>query len=242
MIPSFNQPTGNESVAELADMVAKLQKQVEFLMNGNLSTKNIREVGGWLADDDRFVSADGDVGLSTTDTGGDDVRYWAGGTDPETAPYQIRKSGKGLLTGIRIQSSEAGFPRLVFDSDTSSLVLYYSETKYVTLGLDPSGSPHIEFINGANAATMDMDVQFIIQANTDISLVNDGDVFITSTGNVIFDSLNNIKTNDDFNSLGTRLAQKATAGITLNGGIPIGTVLATAGGGSVTWVGITQQA
>lgn len=108
MITTFSRPTGGESPGELADLVAKLQKQVEFLFNGNISTKNVREVGGWLADADRFVSVDGDVGMSSIETGGDDVRFWAGSTLPEVAPFQVLKSGKMKATDGEFTGSITG--------------------------------------------------------------------------------------------------------------------------------------
>lgn len=108
MITTFSRPTGGESPEVLAEMVARLQKQVEFLFNGNISTKNVREVGGWLADDDRFVSIDGDVGMSSVETGGDDVRFWAGSTLPEVAPFQVLKSGKMKATDGEFTGSITG--------------------------------------------------------------------------------------------------------------------------------------
>lgn len=217
---SFSRPTGNESPKELADMIAKLQKQVEFLINGKLSSVNIREIGGYLVDEDRLYSKDGDVGMSSEDTGGDDVRYWAGGTDPETAALQIRKSGK---IKIRI-----------------------AEDKYIEIGPDFEGSPYIQLTNSAGEnVVINMDVNFKIQSDSDISLVTAKKIFLVTGEDTVLDY--NAITEGATITLRNELDAKATKGVntttagsvTLNGGIPVNTVLATADGGSVTWGGIS---
>jgi hypothetical protein len=184
MIPSFNRPTGNESVSELADMVAQLQKQVEFLMTGNLSSKNVREIGGWLVDDDRFSSADEDVGMSTADTGGDDVRIWAGGTDPENAPSYIRKSGKGKFTGVTIESN-AGYPKIVMDPNGQLFAAYTAADKYVgvatdVLGNGPGFIAHSGSVNtGAQYSTSDEYhvkgfQKLVLESGTDVEFLTNG--------------------------------------------------------------------
>jgi hypothetical protein len=213
---SFSRPTGNESPQELADMVAKLQKEVEFLINGNLSSTNVREIGGYLVDDDRIYSKDGDVGLSTTDTGGDDVRYWAGGTDPDTAALQIRKSGK--------------------------ISLRFPGGKVVEIGPDLGGSPYVQLTNSSGEnVVINMDVQFQIQSDSDISLVSAKNIYLITAGgpgkNVVLDY--DGVTEGATLTLRNEIDAKATKGITLNGGIPIGTMLAIDGGGAVGWAGIT---
>lgn len=88
-----NQPI-EQTVQQLIDKVSYLQKQMEFQLNGNLDSTNAREIGGWFVGDDRLASEDGDVGFSTKDTGADDIRIWAGGTDPASATFSVTKSGK----------------------------------------------------------------------------------------------------------------------------------------------------
>jgi len=102
--------TGDESLEELQDLVAKLQKDVNWLMDGNLSSKNVREIGGYQVSATLFQSRGGDVGLSSADDAPDPVRMWAGSTNKDTAPWRVHKSGKMVATGALIQSS-SGYPK-----------------------------------------------------------------------------------------------------------------------------------
>lgn len=148
-IVTFTRPTGDESPRDLADLIAKLQKQVEFLMNGNVSSKNIREAGGWLIDDDRIVSKDEDVGMSTADTGGDDVRFWAGDANPESAPFNVRKSGKASLTGASIVSKNA-YPKIELSSEEDLLRASASPSSYIEIeALSEYDNTAIKLANGS---------------------------------------------------------------------------------------------
>lgn len=213
MITSFSIPTGNESPGELADMVAKLQKQVEFLFNGNISTKNVREVGGWLADADRFVSVDGDVGMSSIETGGDDVRFWAGSTLPEIAPFQVLKSGKlkatnGEFTGDITGSSIIGSTITGGDINVTTDIYVGSNIYMQGTGLFDG---RIEFGNS-------------------ITYIRGGggtnSIDLTAFGGV-------------FSNGGEIATQGTPTGFagSHNHGIAPGTQLAVSGGGFVTWVG-----
>lgn len=250
MITSFSRPTGGESPGELADMVAKLQKQVEFLMNGNLSTKNIREVGGWLADGDRFVSIDGDVGMSTEDTVADDVRFWAGNTVKENAPFRVTESGKAYLTGAEISSS-GSYPKVVMDPTNALFGAYTSATEYLEVRSQhySSGytSPLVEFGFGGNIAFMYYNAGgFGLSVAADIKINANGDLVKISHGR--FDDWGKVSTPTEslltkftaydasITAINTALATH-THSVTIpahNHGLPDPTNLATSSGGSVT--------
>lgn len=246
MIPSFSRPTGNESVAQLADMVAQLQKQVEFLMTGNLSSKNVREIGGWLVDNDRFSSVDGDVGMSTEDTGGDDVRIWAGGTDPETSPSHIRKSGKGKFTGVTIESG-VGYPKIVMDPNGQLFAAYTASDTYVGITPDYLGNgPGQIAVRGGitEGGSYTTSGKYHLVAVSGLKIESGEDIEFDPSGltGVIFSNWSRIYSKGANSGTGQDLQNaldaKATSGVTYNGGIPIGTILATSTGGTVTWAGV----
>lgn len=244
MIPSFNRPTGNESVSELADMVAQLQKQVEFLMTGNLSTKNIHEVGKWLADDDRLVSEDGDVGMSSAETGGDDVRFWSGSTDMDIAPWRVSKSGKMHATGATIESS-AGYPKIVMDPDGRLFAAYTSEDTYVGITPDYLGNgPGQIAVRGGvtEGGSYTTSAKYHLVAVNGLKLESGEDIEFAPGGStgVIFSNWSRIYSSGAGQSLQSALNAKAISGASTssvgnhNHGIPDGTVLSTPTG-TVTW-------
>lgn len=118
------------SLEQLCEEVAKLQRTLKYLLEGNLDSENTREIGGWRISKDEMVSKDGDVGMSTEDTAGDDIRFWAGGTNKETAPWRVPKSGKMHATGAVIESA-SGYPKVVLDPDGNLLAAYSSPDTYI---------------------------------------------------------------------------------------------------------------
>ena len=95
-----NFPTIDSSVslADLANLVGRLIKEVEFLTNGNIDSHNTREIGGYIVGLTSLKSKNGVVGLSSEITGGDDIRIWAGSVVPEAAPYRVYESGRLVAT------------------------------------------------------------------------------------------------------------------------------------------------
>ncbi len=67
-------------------------------MNGYINSKNVLEVGGWLVNNTQLASKDNDVGMSTEDTGADDVRFWAGDAKDGSPKFKVTKSG--ILTAV----------------------------------------------------------------------------------------------------------------------------------------------
>lgn len=98
-------PDYNATMEELIDHVAKLQKHVQFLMEGNLGSKNIREVGDFLVGQKSFASRDGMVGISSLVAGQENVRFWAGASVPEHAPYRVYDSGRLVAQNADIEGS-----------------------------------------------------------------------------------------------------------------------------------------
>lgn len=80
-------------VAQLQDAMIKMQRDLTYLL-GNLDYENMFAVGGWRVHPDRLQSKDGDVGMSTEDTGADDIRFWAGDVITGEPAFYVTKSGK----------------------------------------------------------------------------------------------------------------------------------------------------
>lgn len=138
----FPELTGKESVSQLIEVVARMQKMLNFVVNGNISSQNVREISGWKVDPDRFSSPDGDVGLSTADDGPDPVRLWAGAAEPTEGPWRVTQSGKMHATGAVIESA-AGYPKIELDPDGNLVGAYLNETTYLSIVPDFSGVPAV---------------------------------------------------------------------------------------------------
>lgn len=237
-LPRIPKGASPEQIANIFNMAIE---EMEHRVNGFLQSSNIQEVGGWRVNQTDLKSKDGDVGLSTEDTGsGDDVRLWAGGTDKDAAPWRVAQNGKMHATGATIESS-SGYPKIVIDPSGQLFAAYTDSDTYVAVTPDVLGNgPGIIAVNGVTtggqySVSDEYHVKgfqkLILESGTDIEMITGG------VDGVVIDGI----------PLQTSLNAKATAGVstgsggggTYNGGIPIGTSLAIAGGGSVTWAGIS---
>lgn len=177
---------------ELCEEVAKLQKTVRYLLGGHLDTENIFEVAGWQVTPTELVSKDGDVGMSTDDTGPDPVRFFAG-PDGSLWYFYVTKSGslvaqkatiKGhidaesgtiggwTIEGNTLTSNPTNYPRIVFDPTNNEVAYYGSATEYLKINFT-TGIPRLIFSDQL--------------ANTAI--------FRMASGNLIFESSLNIHLN-----------------------------------------------
>jgi len=80
-------------VMNLQQWVAQMQRDQNYYLN-QMDSDNISEVGGWRVTPEQLASKDGDVGMSTADTGADDIRFWAGDVITGTPLFYVTKSGK----------------------------------------------------------------------------------------------------------------------------------------------------
>lgn len=257
------QVSGDESLEELMDLVAKLQKDVNWLMDGNLSSKNVREIGDYQVGSTYLRSRDGDVGLSSANDAADPVRLWAGSANKDTAPWRVYKSGKSVMTGALIQSKASGYPLVVMDPNDALFGAYMSSSRYIKMfaleGL--YGTPALQF---RDEGVPTYAVMYIDTINHDFNILSPGNIYIgaglsdlTLSGNrVRFDSWSSVFSNASSQTLQqaldakasvVQLAGKATAGISTgssgghNHGIPDGAQLMLVGGGSVTFFSAPQH-
>lgn len=94
-------PEDNASITDILDHVAMLQKTMEYHMN-HMDSKNITEVGGWIIKDNMIVSESGLVGMYSGELGPEDVRFWAGSTDMNSAPFRVLENGAVIADSLDI--------------------------------------------------------------------------------------------------------------------------------------------
>lgn len=162
-LPKIPKGASQEQAANIYNQaIDELEHRLSFLQS-----TNIQEVGGWLVGQTFLRSKDGDVGMSTEDTGDDDIRFWAGNPVKEVAPFRIPKSGKGVLTGIKIQSTESEYPKFSLDPDTGVLGVYYDEFNFIEISPSYEGTPAIY-------ATVDGNVVYQISASSSGVVIGTG--------------------------------------------------------------------
>ncbi|XEC97053.1 hypothetical protein AB6A23_11210 [Paenibacillus tarimensis] len=263
---------------QLSNELAKLQKVVRFILNGNIDTENIFEVGGWRATENLLASKDGDVGFSTIDTSADDLRIWAGNINRESAPYRVYESGAlyasnaelsgkitsseiegGTITGAHIQTDYPGiYPRVELSS--SERLLMAEQSPGINLMIEAEGpdfapSLYLNHLTDYGSLHVTSGATFHVKASNQLNLEAFADIQLIPAGDVRVPDWDRVWSNTDAQSLETILGSKVNRdfyltdnagshshGVTVigvgdhNHGIPSGTVLQTAGGGTVTFV------
>lgn len=239
-VPTF---TGLPPYPEFSDVTAKINKLVQELQNLMLSldTLNIAEL-------------DAEVIIANTITADkmnvSELSAITANLGTITAGLMIAVN----IIGSYIATANGAYPRCEMSSTDNLFAAYKDANNYISMVPVFSGGPPAfgAVVNGHDAYTL-------TASSTDVVL-NVGGRKLVLTTNVQGDielfpelgyfvrvpSWNALMNNGTGVDLASELAGKATAGgntgsggaVTLNGGIPIDTVLATAGGGSVTWKGI----
>lgn len=90
------------TLEQMADVVAKLIKEVQFLADGNISSINAREFGGYLVGLTSLSSKNGVVGISSEITAADDIRFWAGDLLSGSPIYRVYESGKLVASNVDV--------------------------------------------------------------------------------------------------------------------------------------------
>lgn len=89
------------NIQDLYDHIAMLQKTMEYHLN-RIDSSNLAEVGGWTIKNNMIVSKTGLVGMFSGELGDEDVRFWAGSTDMNTAPFRVLENGLVIAENIDI--------------------------------------------------------------------------------------------------------------------------------------------
>lgn len=166
-------------------------------------------------------------------------------------------NGFVTMTGALIQS-QSGYPRVVMDPTNELLGAYYSPTSFISMYTPLSDtSPVIRFSYGGSNSYIfhDPSAGHITMTSNDVGINLSSshyiDLFsptvrVISWGNFINNS-NSRTLQQELTTLQSSINNKATSGVStgsagpFNGGIPIGTQLMVAGGGTVTWAGIAAH-
>lgn len=98
---------GLNTLQDVISYVIRLERELRFLMEGGLDSSNMFEVGGWRVKPYQFSYKDNMVGMSSAGTSGTSIRFWAGSSDPTTAPFRVQHDGtiystKGYIGGWTI--------------------------------------------------------------------------------------------------------------------------------------------
>ncbi|WP_433748209.1 hypothetical protein [Paenibacillus amylolyticus] len=162
-------------------------------------------------------------------------------------------NGQVTMTGAKVQSSENGYPRVEMNPDQNLVGAYSAANNYLTIQALGGSDQSPQVLIAAPNANMFMYVagltSFLGTTGANLSLTSNRNVYITP-GNNIYDVIvpfDQFKDDDSGRTLYQELLGKARSGSqtgsspAYNGGIPIGTVLQTAGGGTVTWTGIPSH-
>lgn len=178
-ITNFPKVTGEESIEDLRNLVGILIKEVEYLANGHIDSNNIREIAGYKVNNTDLKHRSGIVGMSGADqANGNAVRFWAGSSDPNSAPFRVQQDGTlyatdgnftGNITGStitgslirtgdigtsRLELQTGGFRGVTSDGFLSGLVFNPTPTDIVDLFLYHRGTKLLEFYDDITKFTI----------------------------------------------------------------------------------------
>lgn len=195
---------GDESLEELreaynnlANIVAIMAKDIDFVINGNIASDNAREIGGWRVGQTELVSKDGDVGMSSAGTSPESVRYYAGaaGIPKELAPFRVYKNGKGNVTGWTIEST-TGYPKVIIDPDGNLFGAYIDEGSYISLSPGFQGAPAMLIADGGNimAYLQYLSNRIGLYSTKEVELSSSsGDIRLSAWGDVLVPSWSRLR-------------------------------------------------
>lgn len=161
-------------------------------------------------------------------------------------------NGYVTMTGALIQSKN-GYPMLVMDPDNNLFGAYSNETNYIQMvpvAVD-TGSPQLRMVSpvGSLSLYQQANVSLIYGFNSEIRLESQRDIVLTPglPANYIRMPFEQVLDTNKGTSLYAQLLSKASAGVSTglsgshNHGIPDGTSLRTADGGTVTFFAAGQH-
>lgn len=246
-LPSVNleeQDTG-KLLKQLINAYIMLTEELTFLLN-NLDTRNINELNADIINAGTINAAL--VKIQTALMNGGFIAIGDQGlqvNDGTRDTMKVGLDGKPIMTGAEIRS-KTGFPAVVMDPDSNLFGAYTDATRYIQMEAIsvPTGSPRI-LLNSP-----DGNLWFYQQSTASFINAYNSDMRIQATKDInlepgyfynVYVPFDQLRDRRDSVSLDGKLAQKATSGASTglsgshNHGIPDGTVLQTAGGGTVTF-------
>lgn len=242
---------GSDSEEDLNEQFAEIVKLLNFLLNGGLDSLNIKNLTA-----DKVTTGTLDAGKVTVR-----VNYGSGAyieigpngmviNDGIKDTFEVTIDGKVTMTSATIQS-DTGYPKVTMDPSGNLLGAYLDANNYIEIqpSFSPTGSPTMYWGSGGSTAGWmyaNASVFLLHSIARDLTLETEvsGNIVLkpVSSGFVIVPSIHSILGVDGTSPAQLGAQTGAAGNVTLNGGIPPGTQLAVAGGGSVTWNGITVPA
>lgn len=171
-MPSINFPRveSGMSIEQLADLVARALKEIEWLSNGNIDSHNVRNIAGFNVDRYIFKHESGIVGISGADpTNPNAIRFWAGLADMLNAPFRVTQNGAGFASNFtieggvirtnttghaRIELSGGSLKGLTSDDLLSGLVFIPTGTDIVDLHIYHRGAQLLEFFDNIDGVSI----------------------------------------------------------------------------------------
>lgn len=207
VVPQIASGLSNE---ELADIVARLSKEVDWFANGNISSQNVRNIAGYNVSETELRHKSGIVGMSGFDAANPlAVRFWSGDADKYNAPFRVLQSGAlfatdafitgriegSVIIGSEIKTAESTYPRVEMSATDNLFAAYATANESIKISPVYVGSPSIHFVDGgvvkANMAVPSGGGLGIITSGTsDINLQSAADVNLDPSSNLQIGGVN----------------------------------------------------
>lgn len=194
-MPTINIPSigDDPTLEDVIDAFERMRKELEWLLNKNIDTKNARELAGWQIRPDEIVSNDRDVGLSTADDGEDPIRFWAGDAKDGDPNFTVTRAG--ILTAVAaLIMSKLGYPRVEMNSGENIFGVY--QTAGDAIKITPvyqSGPPAILFdaatVTQAKLILSPASFGVITSGTTNLNLQSAHDIKLSSNGVLTIDDI-----------------------------------------------------
>lgn len=226
---------GLTSLEQVKNAVGIMTKELSWLMN-NIDWKNVNELNIPLNGGGAVTIFDGGI---TVNNGVMDT-------------FTVDIDGKVTMTSALIQSA-TGYPKVVMDPDTDLFGAYKSATEFIQMeAIDGLiAAPRLKLDSGIGSLSLYQQAasanMFAVNSKLNISAADDVSIYSSNPFKGVYISFEQLTDSSLGTSLFQQLLGKANKGISTslsgsaNGGIPIGTVLQKADGGTVTWNGIPSH-
>lgn len=141
---------------DIVDALIALNRSLEYQMSGNLDSGNILEVGGWRVGATELTSKDMDVGMSTDDSMTNPVRFWAGRSQKDSAPWRVHHDGTMFAVGATLVSQDGAYPRMELGGKSHLFTAYSSPSEYLQINAYHFGEsvPSLGFYSGQQSTFM----------------------------------------------------------------------------------------
>lgn len=184
-------PSADASTKELADYVARLIKEVNYLLNGGLDTLNVNELSADVINAGTLNAALVTVKAALTGAAFILINAAQGMVinDGTKNTFQADINGLVTMVGALIQSA-AAYPRVEMNSTNSLFGAYQSANQYVRMDPAASGAtPGFTFQNGAGITALlyllTTDLFMATPAGSaNIQISSGSDLFLNSNGSV----------------------------------------------------------